>query len=306
MVQSETKFSLKDKTLPLVTIVTPSYNQGQYLERTILSVLKQDYPNIEYIVIDALSTDETEKILGRFRNRISKVVRERDNGQSDAINKGFVAGRGEIMAYLNSDDCYANPSVVSDAVSFLMANPDVDLVYGRRYEINDQGYFLAHYPYRQFSKKDLYLSCYIPQECCFWTKQIYDKAGGFIDTSYKFAIDYELWLRLLHHGANFAAIDKIFGLFRLHEQSKTVNNWLDVGYSEAKLLIERYTGRTIPILEMYDHYFRHYFNLCRRNYQDEATILSVLWQEHVDFTKTVLGRAPLDLWGYRDFLQNAA
>lgn len=122
---------------PLVSIVTPSYNQGRYIEKTIRSVLNQDYPDLEYIVVDGGSTDHTLDILRKYEGRI-RWVSERDGGQSEAVNKGFRMSRGEILGWLNSDDTYC-PGAVRQAVTFLMEHPSVAMVYGDGYEIDEQG-----------------------------------------------------------------------------------------------------------------------------------------------------------------------
>ena len=120
---------MKPASLPLVTIVTPSFNQADYLEATINSVLEQSYPHIEYIIMDGGSTDGSVDIIKKYEGRIASWVSEQDKGQTDAINKGFNRAKGDILAWLNSDDTYANPNAVADAVNFLIANPDVAMVY---------------------------------------------------------------------------------------------------------------------------------------------------------------------------------
>jgi glycosyltransferase involved in cell wall biosynthesis len=167
--------------LPKVSIVTPSYNQGWCIERTILSVLKQDYPNIEYIVMDSDSTDETGKVLDKYENDIDIIVRKKDKGQSDALNRGFQMATGDILAYLNSDDCYASSRVVSDAVKELTRYDQTDLVYGMRYFIDREGYFIRSWTFREFDDDLLRVVCYLPQECAFWKRTIYEASGNYVD-----------------------------------------------------------------------------------------------------------------------------
>ncbi len=286
---------------PLVTIVTPSYNQGLFIERTILSVLKQDYPNIEYIIVDAVSTDDTVRILDKYKHQFAKLIVEKDSGQADAINKGFACSRGKIMAYLNSDDCYAGSSVVSQAVDFLSHNPDADLVYGRRMYIDENGKFLRQYPFSPFSKEELYQACYIPQECCFWTKEIYDRAGSYINLDYRFALDYELWFRFLDHHANFVAINSVFGLFREHQDSKTISAWHTIGYPEARRLIKQYTKKDVTMHQMYDVLFQHFFHMCRNKQPLESQVSSLIWDQQLQLSSFLLGGAPLDYWVYQQF-----
>src|SRR5438128_8552250 len=125
------------EALPLVSIVTPSYNQGRFIEDTIRSVLAQDYPNLEYIVVDGGSTDHTLDVLRRYEGRL-RWVSEPDRGQSEAINKGFRMARGEIVSWLNSDDTYV-PGAIGKAVAHLGARPEVVMVYGEGYLLDEGG-----------------------------------------------------------------------------------------------------------------------------------------------------------------------
>ena len=133
--------------LPLVTIVTPSYNQGRFIADTIESVLGQDYPNIEYIVMDGASTDETAEVVRRYADRL-EFISEKDRGQSHAINKGFGRARGEIVAWLNSDDTLL-PGAVRRAVGALEAHPEAAASYGEGYLTDEAGYATCRFPYTQ-------------------------------------------------------------------------------------------------------------------------------------------------------------
>lgn len=251
-------------TQPLVTVVTPSYNQGQYIERTIRSVLCQDYPNIEYIVLDSMSKDQTKNVLKRYSKHISRIVREKDDGQSFAINRGFAESSGEIMAWLNSDDCFASPTVVSEAVSFLLANPTIDMAYGRRLYIDGHGNFCNSYPFHEFSEEQLKISDYIPQECAFWTREIYDRAGGQIDTTFDFAMDYELFMRFLSHGGKIAAIDSVFGLFRYYQDQKSRSLWLNVGIPEVARIHNKYCDGPIADVRMQTNFVEHFWGVSQK------------------------------------------
>jgi len=132
-----------DSNLPLVTIVTPSLNQGRFIEETILSVLNQDYPNIEYLIVDGGSTDSTLGILKKYSDRLTWIS-EQDSGQSNAINKGFKMANGEIVAWLNSDDLY-EPGAVIKAVACFTAMQEVMLVYGGANFINEDGKIIAKF-----------------------------------------------------------------------------------------------------------------------------------------------------------------
>ncbi|MBS1954409.1 MAG: glycosyltransferase [Cyanobacteria bacterium SZAS-4] len=284
---------------PRVTIVTPSYNQGKFIERTILSVLKQDYTNIQYIVLDSLSTDETHSILDRYRSKISIVVEAKDKGQADAINKGFASGDGEILAYLNSDDCFASPHTVSNAVQFLVSNPDVDVVYGKRYYIDINGYFFASYPYRAFDEAQLNMACYLPQECTFWTKSIYEKAGSKVNEDYHFAMDYELWLRFLKHGARFRSVDSVYGYFRWYEGQKSTEEWVSTGLPEIAKLQREYFGINTPPDVMSDIFMEHYSTVSKLKNFDRFTFYDKLWIEEVKLKQMLCRFAPVDHWVFK-------
>src|SRR5512138_1788368 len=134
--------------LPLVSIITPSFNQAAFLETTIRSVLDQDYPSLEYFIVDGGSKDGSLEIIQRYAHRLAGWVSEPDRGQTDAINKGFGMAHGEILAWLNSDDVY-QPGAVAEAATFLQQNPEVGLVYGDATYIDENGRTIGHFPARQ-------------------------------------------------------------------------------------------------------------------------------------------------------------
>lgn len=287
---------MKGGAKPLVSIITPSFNQGRFIERTIRSVLCQNYPNIEYIVVDALSNDETVSVLEKYGKYISKVIREKDDGQSDAINKGLSSAKGTILAYLNSDDCYASERVVSDVVKILEEHDDVDLVYGRRYIIDEKGFYLHSFPFRHFNRDEVLIADYIPQECCFWTRTIYDHCGGSIDRSFQFAMDYELWLRFLDKGAKFLSVDSVFGLFRKHDEQKSEAAWKERGLPEIARLQLKYLGREVPEDEMKLTFVAHYTGLAPSEDTREFKLFKAMWGQLVRRNRLALGVAPLDVW----------
>lgn len=292
----DTTKSRFSSNLPRVSIVTPSFNQGGFIERTILSVLRQDYANIEYIVMDSRSDDATVGILKKYQGKISRIVREKDKGQSDAVNKGFSLATGEILAYLNSDDCYAGPEVVSKAVDYFLAHQEVDMLYGRRYYIDQNGFLIIAHPFRQFNKERMYKADYIGQECTFWTREIYDRAGGFIDTTFRFALDYELFLRFLQHNANIDAVDELFGLFRWYPDQKSNAAWENVGIPEIAQLQKKYLGYVVDVQQMYAIFEEHFAGVNKFSHPVVATIYSDLWHLETHIKRMVLGLAPMDHW----------
>lgn len=284
---------------PLVSIVTPSYNQGQYIERTILSVLRQDYPRIEYILLDSLSTDETGQILDRYQNEISILVREKDKGQADAINTGLKRASGQILAYLNADDCLASASVVTKAVEALLSDSKPDAVYGRRYYIDPAGYYLHSYPFRDFDSELNHRVNVIPQECCFWTREIYEKSGGYANADYHFAMDYEMWLRFLAHGARIEAVEPVFGLFRVQENQKSNVIWRNVGLPEIAKLQQQYGGKASKVFDMEVLHESYYYNVDRVAHTKEYELAKKLWETQVRLTRESLASTPVDHWVFQ-------
>jgi len=205
--------------LPLVSIVTPSFNQAKYLEQTILSVLEQDYPHLEYIIVDGGSTDGSQEIIQRYSARLAWWVSEPDQGQTDAINKGFNRAQGEIYAWLNSDDTYL-PGAVLEAVEYLRTHPEAGMVYGDANLTDEKGEIIGRFPTRQTDFHRLRRGyVHIPQQSAFFRASLWKQVEP-LDTSIYFAMDYDLWVRisrlapLKYHPRNWAN-------FRLHSSGKT-------------------------------------------------------------------------------------
>jgi glycosyltransferase involved in cell wall biosynthesis len=210
-----------DPSLPLVTVVTPSFNQAKYLERTILSVLEQDYPNIEYIVIDGGSTDGSLEIIKKYADRLSFWVSEPDKGQTDAINKGFGRAAGQYLAWLNSDDTY-NPGAVREAVEFLTAHPDVGLVYSDAHFINADDGVIGNFPAAQTDRTRMLQGyVHVPQQTTFLRANLWKKIGP-LDPTFFFAMDYDLWVRLTKYAPMVYCPGRVWANFRLHNDGKTV------------------------------------------------------------------------------------
>jgi glycosyltransferase involved in cell wall biosynthesis len=283
---------------PTVSIVTPSFNQGRFIERTLRSVLLQDYSRLEYIVVDGGSTDGTAKVLERYRPFIDRLVVEPDSGQANALNKGFGLATGAILAFLNSDDCYAAPDVVA-RVAGLLSSGEHDLVSGRRMFVSEEGKFLQSTPFRPFSRDHLLLCDFLPQECTFFTREIFERAGSYLDETFDFALDYELWLRMLARGARFLCIEPYVGLFRWYAEQKTNLNWKTVGLEEIARLHERHLGRRIDEAEMFDHYNTHFFRAHPRRELRGYLFVKEVWDLLMAHTaKSLAGR--LDDWVFSD------
>ncbi|HLE52212.1 MAG TPA: glycosyltransferase family 2 protein [Anaerolineales bacterium] len=206
---------------PLVSIVTPSYNQGSFLEETIRSVLGQDYPHLEYIIVDGGSTDGSREIIQRYSDRLAWWISEPDQGQTDAINKGFSRAKGEIFAWLNSDDTYL-PGAVSEAVSFLSSHPEVGMVYGDANLIDDSGKVIGKFPARQTDYRRLMRGfVHVPQQSAFFRARLWRQVGP-LDPTFRDAMDYDLWVRLSRISA-IRYTPRLWANFRLHGSSKTAS-----------------------------------------------------------------------------------
>lgn len=212
---------MKPPALPLVTIVTPSFNQAEYLEATIQSVLGQTYPHIEYIIMDGGSTDSSVDIIKKYEGRITSWVSEPDKGQTDAINKGFHRAKGGILAWLNSDDTYATPHAVADAVNFLVANPEAAMVYADCNFIDEEGNVIGKFASRQTDYAKLRSGyVHIPQQTMFFRAKYWQELGP-LDPSFYFAMDYDLWVRIAKHAPIKYLPGKTWANFRIHTSSKT-------------------------------------------------------------------------------------
>src|ERR1043165_7804200 len=200
---------------PLVSIVTPSYNQGRYLRRTIESVLSQDYPHVEYIVIDGGSSDESVDILRNYGNRFFWRS-QRDRGQADAINQGLRLAQGDLIRYLNSDDVLL-PGAIATLVLHFQENPSWDVVYGNAYHIDEQDRVLGAYPTAAYDFERLLASCCICQPAAMWHRRIQDRVGLFDDRLH-YALDYDYWMRIDRAGGKLVHVPEFLACSRLYAE----------------------------------------------------------------------------------------
>jgi glycosyltransferase involved in cell wall biosynthesis len=203
---------------PLVSIVTPSYNQGRFIRTTIESVLGQTYPYVEYVVVDGGSTDGTVEILREYGDRF-RWTSEPDSGQTNAINKGLAAARGEIVAYLNSDDVLL-PDAVASVVAYLRAHPECDLVYGDADIIDEEGRVTGSFATADYSFERLMADCCICQPATFWRAAVAERAGLF-DETVQYAMDFDYWIRIDRSGFELQHLPSTLAQARAHEQAKT-------------------------------------------------------------------------------------
>ena len=219
--------------MTLVSIITPSYNQASYLEQTIRSVLEQDYPRIEYIVMDGASTDGSVEIIRKFESRLVYWESVKDAGQADAINKGFARATGEIVAWLNSDDYYL-PGTVGKAVKIFEENPDVVLVYGDMLAVDEHGKTFNTLNYKQLTLEDLLCFQIIGQPAVFMRRSALQKASG-LNLTFHFLLDHLLWIQIAKQG-RILHVDQTWSAARYHAEAKNVAKAAEFGREAFRIL----------------------------------------------------------------------
>lgn len=238
---SETKPELSDP--PRITVITPSYNQGEFIERTLRSVLEQGYPNLQYLVMDGGSSDQTVEILERFRERYPEslsFVTEPDRGQAHAVNKGLARADGEIIGWLNSDDTYA-PGALQAIASAFSERADCDVIYGHARYISEDDQDLGPYPTRTaFDPAILAHECFLCQPTVFMRKSQLDE-GFSLDENLQTCMDYDLWIRL-GRVARFSFLDRLLASSRMHPANKTMVQRTIV-FDEVFSVVKRHYGR---------------------------------------------------------------
>ncbi len=211
-------------SLPKISIVTPSFNQGHFLEETIRSVVQQDYKNLEYVIIDGGSSDDSVEIIKKYESRLHYWVSEKDEGHGHALNKGFSRTSGEIMAWINSDDMYTPWSfkVVSEIFSSF---PHVMWIMGITSVWNDAGSMIGAAKVQK-NIFDFLLGNYawIQQESVFWRRELWEKAGGYINQNYNLMVDGELWTRFLLYEELYS-VGCILGGYRIHSCNRAKHNY---------------------------------------------------------------------------------
>lgn len=224
------KTQLTVKSPPLISIVTPSYNQSRYIGDTLDSVVDQEYPHLEYIIQDGASTDGTAEILAQYQSKIFHIYSQPDTGQANAINLGFAKTTGDIMAWLNSDDLFL-PGALAYVANFFNDHPEVDVVYGHRLLINSENQIIGKWVLPPHDSDVVTWADYIPQETMFWRRSIWEKSGAYLDESYRFALDWELIIRFREQGATFVRLPRFLGAFRVYPEQKT-SAWNSIGQEE--------------------------------------------------------------------------
>lgn len=234
-----------DFELPTISVVTPSFNQGDFVEWTVRSVFEQRYPKLEYIFMDGGSTDDTLKRVAPYRNRFSHFESGPDDGQSAAIAKGFSLATGELMAYLNSDDVLL-PGTLNFVADYFHRHPEVDFLYGHRCYINEANQVTGHWILPRHSNFLMRRWDLIPQESCFWRRRLFEQKGN-IDPSFCFAMDYDLFVRYMSIG-KFKRVNRFLAAFRVHHRAKTTTQLNTIGSTEIERVRRSYNLWLLPLV----------------------------------------------------------
>jgi glycosyltransferase involved in cell wall biosynthesis len=243
----ETTFMPDGRPWPKISIVTPSYNQGQFLEETIRSVLLQGYPNLEYIIMDGGSTDNSVEIIKKYEPWLTYWVSEKDNGQADAIHRGFEKATGDIICWLNSDD-YLLPGALLLVGKTFAEFSGLEFAIGGGIVVDINGELIRkYYSFPQDFRSILGGGQFFLQMSSFWRRDAYEFVGG-LDTSLEFCFDYDLFLRLAHRRPP-GKLDAMLSAYRFHEQSKTATIWKTVALPEMAVVRDRYGFNEIPEYE---------------------------------------------------------
>lgn len=228
---------------PKISIVTPSYNQGPYLEKTIRSVLLQGYPNLEYIIIDGGSTDQSVDIIRKYEPWINYWVSEKDRGQSDAINRGLARATGELLGWLNSDDWYTEGAFFKVAAAYL-EDPEVGALYGQGHIVNERGE-VTHTPELVQADRQSLLDWAngsdFMQPSCFFTKEAWLECGP-LDEGLYFSLDVDLWLKISEK-YRFRKIDDLLSMSLTHSEAKTTS-WRNAMFADLVIVLMRYGGES--------------------------------------------------------------
>lgn len=231
---------------PKISIVTPNFNGGKYLEQTIQSVLSQNYPNLEYIIIDGGSTDDSVAIINKYKSQLAYWVSEPDKGLYDAVQKGFDYSTGEIMAWINSDDLY-HPKAFFTVAEIFSNFKNVNWLMGIPSTFDEKGRTVSVSPLKRWTKLDYYLGNFewIQQESVFWRRYLWTKSGSKVESTMKYAADLELWLRFFRSEKLYVT-QALLGGFRQRSEGQLSMNFLHEYMEEARAKIKEEIEILIP------------------------------------------------------------
>lgn len=258
--------------MPRIAIITPSFNQGQFIERTIQSVLSQPCQDREYVVVDGGSTDSTVSILKKYDDAI-RWVSERDRGQTHAVNKGLKMTSAPIIGWLNSDDIYY-PGAIDLVLQTFDQYPDIDVVYGNANHIDTEDGIIEPYPTEPFDPLRLRDVCYLCQPAVFFRRRVIEQYGE-LDERLNYCMDYEFWLRLATHQVRFLPVPQILAGSRLHNDTKTLGATVKV-HQEINDMMKK-TYRRVP-----DRWLCNYahviVNASNKHYTPRQRKRQIAWQ----------------------------
>lgn len=252
---------------PLISIVTPSFNQAEYIADTINSVLGQGYPRLEYIVQDGDSQDDTVKVLEELSGSLAHWESAPDGGQANAVNLGMRRATGDVLAWLNSDDLLL-PGSLAYVAGYFERHPQVDVVYGNRILIDSQGRDIGRWVMPPHDGETLRWADYVPQETLFWRRKAWESIGGCLDEDFHFALDWDMLLRFREAGMRIARLPRFTGAFRIHDSQKNFT----IGHvhgREVRKLISRTHGKEMSAREIHRNmkpFFRRHV-VCDRLYR---------------------------------------
>lgn len=306
----------ENNEFPLVSIITPSFNQAEYIEETIKSVLNQDYPNIEYIIVDGGSIDGSVEIIKKYADRLSWWISEPDDGQSDAINKGVLRANGDIVAWLNSDDIYLS-GTIAKAVSALSEDPDIGMVYADQQSINAGGKAFNTIHYKQYDLTDLLAMRVIGQPTVFMRKEVLDRAGD-LNKEFNFLMDHHLWIRMFQL-ADAKYNQDLWAAARFHSSAKNVQmaegfvldalkiNQFAESQSDLNILIDKNKHFIIAGQQTFcAHYWLDSGNPGKAlksywiAFLNKPVMLFKHWRRIIFSMMEVIGIKSLRRWAYRD------
>ncbi|MFT7686568.1 MAG: glycosyltransferase involved in cell wall biosynthesis [Candidatus Azotimanducaceae bacterium] len=234
---------------PKLSIVTPSFQQGDYIEKTILSVVSQKYPNLQYVIQDGGSKDATVSILKKYADELFFWESASDGGQTNALNLGFHRTDGEIMAYVNSDDLLL-PNSIRRVIDYFNSHPEVEVIYGNRLLIDPNDDAIGEWILHGHDEDVLSYADYVPQETMFWRRSVWERSGGTFNEQYRFAMDWDLILRFREAKAHFVHLPFVLGAFRIHPLQKTSAVIDELGQGEMQSLRLRELGHQPPQAEI--------------------------------------------------------